>query len=233
MIKKKYISSDEYEESHKSSAVFIGVIISIIIIFIFAIIIGLKYFGITRKSEDLSKAQNNNLEKEIAAGGEELLAKLQDKVKELNSENEALKKSIETLRSQNEQFQNKISKLNIHIKDSDERIKELMKSKADQLAIIDELKNKYDVKQKDYASLQNDMIQLRGELQAWKNKYNDVYNKLQIVSHSEDEAVGKLLEQFKKTYKELNLLKNENAELKQEIKTLQKELDTCSKAAPQ
>jgi len=232
VIKKKYISSDEDEERRKSSAIFIGAIISIIVIFIFALIIGLRYFGITGKRGDLSKTPNNDMEKEIAAGGEELLAKLQEKVKELNSENESLKKSIETLTSQNEQLQNTISKLKINIKDSDERIKELMKSKADQLANIEELKNKYDAKQKDYISLQNDIIQLRGELQTWKNKYNDVYNKLQIVSHSEDEAVGKLLEQFKKTYKELNLLKNENAELKEKIKTLQEELNICSKAAP-
>ncbi len=75
-------------------------------------------------------------------------------------------------------------------------------------------------------------MQNKDELRKCQNKYNEIHNKLQLISQQEDETLNKMLEQLKKSNKELKALKEKNIQLQERIKQLEDEIINLKGASP-
>ncbi len=115
MIIKKYTSFGEEKES-SFSPIFIGGIIVVIIILIFAIIaVSYNYLKRSDLSEESYKSPQINKENSITPAGEEILSKLQKKVTDLNRDNQNLNQETKNLKKQNADLKYSINKLSLKL----------------------------------------------------------------------------------------------------------------------
>jgi chromosome segregation ATPase len=226
VIIKKYVGSGDYEREHHSSAFIIGVAIATVIILIVVIGVWLKYFHGAGKTEQATNAQQTSASSDtIAPAGEQILAKLQQEIITLSNENKKLKAEIAEIKSHRNKLESSVSRYSTQLKNAKEEKKDLLNEKANQNASVVELQKTLAGKQQELAATQSDLLKSREEARQCKNQYTEMYNKLQTVSQSEDDTLNRLLEQLKKTTKELNLAKEKNAQLEQKVKNLHAEID--------
>jgi len=233
VIIKKYVGGDDYERERRSSPFIIGAAIVSVIILIFVIGIWIKYFHHSRDTEETPKTENPTSSSDsITPAGEKILAELQQKIIELNKENYKLKTEISNLKNQKEKLHSSMTHYSSQLKSAREEKKDLIQSKASQSASVKELQDALNRKQQELVSSQSELIKKSDEARQCKNQYNEMYNKLQTVSQGNDDTLNRLLEQLKKTNKDLNNMKEKNAQLEQKMKTLQTQINQLTNPNP-
>ena len=233
MIIKKYSAGGNFDREQRSTPFIIGVSVAAVIILFFAIGVWIKYFHGSEKKTEIKNNENTSGSSEnIAPAGEKILSELQQKIVELNKDNTSLKTELSKLKNQKEKLHDSVSRYSTQLKTAQEEKKDLLHDKAKESASANELKDVLTKKQQELQASQSELIKARDDARQCKNQYNEMYNKLQTVSQSEDDTLNRLLDQMKKTNKELAQMKEKNAQLEQKVKSLQAQINQLTNPEP-